>query len=166
MCVGVAVTLAPPSAMVCGWCLWHTGENVVLSNCRLSPPPSLPYASSDTPSKYDAEHPPRQTFLTYGVGVAVLTGTFLLQDSAIQRWEATADLQQQEAQQFKHSAKEHVKHFLPHKNPTQAFQPPQTPQELVERLGRPLLSRLAAASFSFFCAGAVQTYLAAKLQSS
>lgn len=162
MCIGVAVTLAPPSALVCGWCLWHTGSNLVLNNFNLPPPPSLPY--SDTPKKYDPDYPPKQTFITNAAGLITLTGTFLVQDSMIQRWEAASELQHQEAQQFRQGARENMNRFLPHKNPGGAFQPPQTPQELIERLGRPLLTRLAAASLSFFCAGAVQTYMAAALQ--
>lgn len=172
MCVGVAVTLAPPTALVCGWFLWGEGQSFVLSRCHLPRSATSRYeyseernnsSSPSEPAVYDVENPPRQNILTYSAGLLTLGGTFIVQDSLIQRWEAASGLQQQ-GEQAKHNAKGNAKYFLPHKDPTYAFQPPQTPQELIQRLGRPLLSRLAAASVSFFCAGVVQTYLAAALQ--
>ena len=142
MCVGVTVTLAPPTALAAGYVLWNSGQSIALKRLQI-----------------DVDTPPPQTFLSYGVGFATLGGVYLGLDNMIQQMEAKASGSKSSPQINTASS-----HFLPHKAPQQAFRPPQTVQELIERLGPPLLSRIGAASFSFFCAGIVQTYVANAVQ--
>lgn len=167
MCVGVTVALAPPSALAAGYYLWHCGQNFVMSRSSFSQ-----FQQAGGKVLYDLKPPP-QSFLSFGSGIATLSGSYLALDHCIHRLEtASASTTSTSsttggaaAKQTAASVQQTSKYFLPHKAaPGQAFRPPQTVTELMERLGPPLLSRLGAVSFSFFCAGVVQTYVADCLQ--
>lgn len=170
MCVGVTVTLAPPTALACGYYLWHSGQSFALTYGG-SVPINEQGDNDNKRFRYDIRTPPPQSFLSYTAGIITLSGMYLSQDRLIQQWEAGCSKTANNAassspQQHPHqTTPTNSKYFLPHKAPHQAFRPPQTVQELMERLGPPLLSRLGAASLSFFCAGVVQTYVAGSLQS-
>ena len=162
MCVGVTMALAPPTALVTGYYLWFCGQRTVLT--RMTPATlyggSATKTTTTTNSSSELEAP-RQSLVSYTVGLATLGGTYLALDRVILQMEQ----QQQSATSATKNATPQSQHWIPHKAaPHEAFRPPQTVEELVSRLGPPLVSRLAAASVSFFCAGAVQTYVAAHIQ--
>jgi len=158
MCVGVTVTLAPPTAAVCGYYLWYSGQNVVLSSSWIR----QGYHQNDKP-RFHADTPPPQTFVSYAIGLATVSGMYLTLDHMICKWEQQQQQPQPQATKKTNSSNNN-KYFLPHKASAQEqFRPPQTIHELVARVGPPLLSRLAAASVSFSCAGAVQTCVAASM---
>ena len=188
MCVGVTVSLAPPTALVSGYYLWHCGQNFALSSSWL-PHVNRQKMTSSTKMIHTGDvhvlEPPPQSIMSYLTGIATLSGSYLVLDHCIHKWEvssssspartvARSNNTQQRTGSSSSSAlsstnntiiQKDSKYFLPHKaSPSQMFRPPQTVKELMERLGPPLLSRLGAASFSFFCAGAVQTYVASYLQ--
>ena len=170
MCVGVTVTLAPPTALASGYYLWHCGQDFALSSSLLSHHPIPQTAMPAKRIHYDV-NPPPQSILSYMSGIATLSGSYLALDHCIHKWEvsssssSTTTTTTTKPQTSSSIIQQNSKYFLPHKaSPSQAFRPPQTVSELMERLGPPLLSRLGAASFSFFCAGAVQTYVASYLR--
>ena len=165
MCVGVTVTLAPPTALASGYYLWHCGQDFALSSSLVSH--HIPQTATSTKTIHYDITPPPQSILSYISGIATLSGSYLALDHCIHKWEVSSSLSSTSTkpQTPSSSVQQNSKYFLPHKaSPSQAFRPPQTVPELMERLGPPLLSRLGAASFSFFCAGAVQTYVASCLR--
>lgn len=141
---------APPTALISGYYLWYSGQQFVMTRCPL---PSLRFTAMPS------SQPPPQTLGSYTAGLITVGGTYFVLEHLIQQTEVSG------AANNPGTTTSSPRHVIPHKAPPhQAFQPPQTIEELIQRLGPPLLSRLGALSFSFFCAGAVQTYVAAHLE--
>jgi hypothetical protein len=143
MCVGISVIVVPPLTLLGGYACWCAGEQFTLH--RVVSVSSTRTGTSE----------PQHGIVSYGTGLATLYGSYELQFPWIQKYEASSS-----------KIRQAVSRELtpPHKlsNP---YQPPQTPKELWETLGRSLVSRFAAGSIAFFCAGTVQTFVAAQLDS-
>jgi hypothetical protein len=84
------------------------------------------------------EAPPHSA-ASFASGIVTLIGTYSLQSMLFPQDKATTTI-----------VKENKKVYVPPQNIGEAFQ----------RVGRPVLMRVGAASVAFFCAGAAQTYVA------
>jgi len=112
---------------------------------------------------------------SYGAGIATLLAVYQLQQPMIRVLEGSEAGSTDHSQarsaayapkgnQPQRTAATHSSNsnFIPPHKSANAFQPPQTMGEVFQRMGRPVLARCAAGSVAFFCAGAIQTYMAAK----
>ena len=135
------ILVVPPTAIGGGYLSWSAGQKLILA------------ADNTSSAQVDDEAPPN-TLASNVAGLASLAGTYgaaeyLLGRSEISGGAATAT----------------------GKGPTVAgsgatgggkFVQPKSVGDLLSRIGPPVLMRLGAASFAFFCAGAVQTYVASR----
>lgn len=133
--------IVPPSTVLGGYFMWYQGQQCVYQGMR---------------SRQLSNPLPRQSFLSYSSGLATLAGTFYVQRPLIDRFEGGQEARDKARAAFR------TEFTPPHKSPN-PFRPPQTALELYERAGRPMLARLTAGSLAFFCAGAVQAYVASAL---
>ena len=123
MCVGVTVSLAPPTALACGYYLWHTGQGVALHYG------SFQYRRHANDSKtfhYDLDTLPAQSVWSYSAGIITLAGMYLAQDHLIYKWEQQSGSVTKTTTGSSSNATPDKHNFLPHKAPHQAFRPPGT----------------------------------------
>jgi len=136
MCIGLTIMIMPPAAAGGGYLMWYSGQQFVLHRSKLAEAPS----------------PSTISFIS---GITALVGTYSVQCPIVRSIEG-GDVAGEKA-------KEAIqKEFVPPHKQAQPFQPPQTLGEVYQRMGRPILARLGAGSIAFFCAGAIQTYVASK----
>lgn len=84
---------------------------------------------------------PRQSAASYASGIVTLVGTYGLQSMLFPQDKTNTTI-----------TKENKKVYVP----------PQSVGEAFQRVGRPVLLRLGAASIAFFAAGITQTYVACR----
>jgi hypothetical protein len=125
----------PPTTVGGGYFMWYCGQQVVLGQKQAPVSGALAYASG--------------TFSGVGTYYGLQRACFP-QALAGEKKTPNAKL---------NSGIDKI-HVPPHKQ-SNAFQPPQSTEEIFQRMGRPLLMRLGAGGVALFCAGVAQTYVAA-----
>ena len=143
------ILVVPPTAAGGGYLSWSAGQRLILldGGTRSS--------TSSSPSACADEAPPN-TLASNVAGLAALAGTYGAAEFLLGRSERSG---------------------TPHTKTTASaagaggggggggggkFVQPKGIGDLLSRVGPPVLMRLGAASFAFFCAGAVQTYVASR----
>mmetsp|Transcript_17079 Transcript_17079/g.40960 ORF Transcript_17079/g.40960 Transcript_17079/m.40960 type:complete len:165 (-) Transcript_17079:154-648(-) len=155
MCIGITVVFLPPSVAISGYLFWYQGQRTVLT--------------SHYNRSYIAEEEfPVQSLKSYALGLATLGGAYYAQSLAFPLIEG-GTLSARELKEHAMSTR-HRDHFS--KNNKQftvykeggpgRYAPPKNLFELAKRVAPPITLRVAASSMAFFCAGAVQTFIALK----
>jgi len=96
----------------------------------------------------DAAAAPPSTWGSNVAGLAALAGTYGVVESSLGRWESTS--------------RSGAHHGASGSSGGPKFVQPKSVGDLMSRIGPPVLARLGAASFAFFCAGAVQAYVTSR----
>lgn len=151
------ILTVPPATIGGFYCMWASGQHIVLQQKKLQ-----------------HKVPPQSGLAAYGAGVATVAGTYFGLQAALFPPEASSEpvdshsssaepkgsgLTKQQGATKSGCAKDFVP---PHKQQqAQAFHPPQSMGEFAQRMGRPLLMRMGVGGVAFFCAGVVQTCVAA-----
>ena len=160
MCIGITIVFLPPSVAISGYLCWYQGQKTVLAtNLKRS------FISEDDF--------PSQTFTSYTLGLATLGGAYYVQSLAfpfIEGGTVAAQELKEHAMSARHSDhfSKNNKQFSVYNNKEGGpgrYAPPKDMFELARRVFPPITLRIAASSVAFFCAGAVQTYIAIKYQS-
>ena len=146
------ILVVPPTAAGGGYLSWSAGQRLILLAGGKTRTRSC---TSSSPSAYADEAPPN-TLASNVAGLAALAGTYGAAEYLLGRSERSG---------------------TPHTKTTASaagaggggggggggkFVQPKGIGDLLSRVGPPVLMRLGAASFAFFCAGAVQTYVASR----
>jgi hypothetical protein len=134
MCIGLTVMIVPPASVGGGYLMWTYGRQLVITRQNL-------------------RDMPKQSLASQTAGLFALYSTYKLQSPLLAFFDGDATAQSRARETMQ-------REFTPPHKSLHAFQPPQTLTEVYERAGRPILARLGAVSLAFFCAGAVQTYVA------
>lgn len=135
MCVGITIILLSPTVLGAGYAMWYQGEQMVCSNRRVD------------------EAPP-QTWSSYSAGFLALGATYYTQSLAFPLFENS-----KASEELKKHALETSHQPMPSYKQV-GYVPPKSLTDLAKRIAPPLLLRLSASSLAFFCAGAIQTYVA------
>ena len=139
------ILVVPPTAIGGGYLSWSAGQKLILA------------ADNTSSAQVDDEAPPN-TLASNVAGLASLAGTYGAAEYMLGRSESSGGAATATG-----------------KGPNVAgsgdggggggggkFVQPKSVGDLLSRIGPPVLMRLGAASFAFFCAGAVQTYVASR----
>ena len=167
MCIGITLVFLPPSVAISGYLFWYQGSKTVLTQNL-----HRRYIS------YEDDFP-SQSFTSYALGISTLGGAYYLQSLAFPFIEggtvAAQELKEHALSTTRHH--HHRDHFT-NKNANNKqftvykeggpgrYAPPKNLFELAKRVFPPITLRIAASSVAFFCAGAVQTYVALRQQPS
>ena len=158
MCIGLTIMIVPPSVLGVSYVMFTSGQSWV-QHRYYSPSSILRLSSSSASASV-----PTGSILSYASGIATAAGLYHVQSTVIARYEPKSSIMVPTASATTNIPARRTTtagdSFIPPHKATQPFRPPQTVNELYQALGRPFLTRLAAASVSFFCAGAVQAYVA------
>lgn len=144
MCIGITVLTMPPTVAALGYLSWFQGQSLY--------------------SDYLFENSSPRESRSFG-WVATFTG--MASVPLVYHLQATAlfplvESGSKDAEELQRQALQRRPHHLP-KVSTQAqtgYVPPESMMQLVKQVGPPLVLRIAATSFSFFVAGAVQVQVA------
>lgn len=154
------ILVVPPTAIGGGYLSWSAGQKLILAT-----------ASSTSSSSTDDEAPPN-TLASNLAGLAALAGTYGAAEYLLGQSESSGGVSQGSGSAgsgtISKSGTSTTTATATGKGPSVAgggggkFVQPKSVGDLLSRIGPPVLMRLGAASFAFFCAGAVQTYVASR----
>lgn len=161
------ILVVPPTAIGGGYLSWSAGQKLVLATASSS--------SSTSSSSTDDEAPPN-TLASNVAGLAALAGTYGAAEYFMGQSESSGGAAQGSGStgsgnisKSGTSTATATGNGTIKKGPSVAgssgggkFVQPKSVGDLLSRIGPPVLMRLGAASFAFFCAGAVQTVVASK----
>ena len=157
------ILVVPPTAIGGGYLSWSAGQRLILAAA----------SSSTSPS---ADEAPPNTLASNVAGLATLAGTYGAAEYVLGQSESAGGVAQGSTSSSTGSGNisksgtsgtcSTATASVSQKGPTAAgggkFVQPKSMGDLLSRIGPPVLMRLGAASFAFFCAGAVQTYVASR----
>ena len=171
--------IVPPATILGGYGCWYAGEQFTIHNLLAtphnnkkklpSPGSSRAAANNSTRSMFSTgmnEKPrttPKHGIFSFAAGLLTLYGIYRVQFPFVQQWEQSGP--NYERNNLHVSRSDSKVHVPPHKS-SAAFQPPQTLHDLWERMGRSVIGRFGAGAVAFFCAGTVQTCVAAMFDDS
>mmetsp|Transcript_64 Transcript_64/g.132 ORF Transcript_64/g.132 Transcript_64/m.132 type:complete len:158 (-) Transcript_64:882-1355(-) len=139
------ILVVPPTVIGGGYVSWSAGQNFMLKRSSLE------------------SSPPSDTLTSYGSGILTLGITYGLAEVVFAYIGGTTAIATTAASSSSSSSAASG-HARPSggggKLTAGRYVPPKSAGDLLGRVGPPVLMRLGAASFAFFCAGAVQTYVA------
>ena len=173
MCVGVTVLLGPPTVLGTGYLCWYAGHRHVLDKYYI-----------------DRDEPPSDSISSYTVGVLTLGSTYYIQSlvmfplfegrnsspsssgSSVSETKPMTSMDEFKKHAFarKHTFPTTTKsstsssYSTPTKgsNTSTSYVPPSSISELAIRIAPAIILRVCATSIAFYCAGVIQTYVAAK----
>ena len=166
MCIGITLVFLPPSVAISGYLFWYQGSKTVLTqNLHRS------YIS------YEDDFP-SQSFTSYALGISTLGGAYYVQSLAFPFIEGGTVAAQELKEHALSTTRHHHRYHFTNKNANNKqftvynnkeggpgrYAPPKNLFELAKRVFPPITLRIAASSLAFFCAGAVQTYVALRQQ--
>ena len=164
------ILVVPPTAIGGGYLSWSAGQKLILATAS---------SSSSTGSRTSStDEAPPNTLASNLAGLAALAGTYGAAEYLLGQSESSGGVSQGSGSAgsgtisksgTSSSTATATGNGATKKGPSVAagggggkFVQPKSVGDLLSRIGPPVLMRLGAASFAFFCAGAVQTYVASK----
>lgn len=147
MCIGITIMTVPPLVATTCYACWFAGQASVLRQQK---------------------HTSGSSYVSYAASLLIAIPTYYAQTPLIRWMEGDRSQQQNPTTPTRRrhhqpppSPRQQQASFVPPhkiKDPAARFQPPQTPGEFWQRMGRPVAARVAALGTTFFCAGAVQAW--------
>lgn len=155
------ILVVPPTAIGGGYVSWTAGQKLILATASGGSSSSLP------------DDAPPNTLASNVAGLAALAGTYGIAEYFMGQSESSAAGATQGSSSsgsgdISKSGTSSITGTATGKGPSVAgggggkFVQPKSVGDLLSRIGPPVLMRLGAASLAFFCAGAVQTYVASR----
>jgi len=150
MCIGITIMTAPPLVATTCYACWFAGQTSVL------------WRRQRIRTGGSEQHYTSGSFASYAASLLIAGPVYYAQTPLVRWMEGRHQPQRQHQEP---PSPPHQQQFTPPhkiKDPAARFQPPQTPAEFWQRMGRPVTARLVCLGSAFFCAGAVQAWLSAQ----